>query len=99
MRTLLKISMPVEAGNRAATSGALPETLKKLVDVLQPEAAYFFAENGTRTALYVFDLKSTSDIPVIAEPLFQQLNAGVEFQPVMNVADLQEGLSKALAGA
>jgi len=30
---------------------------------------------------------------VIAEPLFQQVNATVEFIPVMNVDDLQRGLT------
>jgi hypothetical protein len=98
MRTLMKMSIPVEAGNRGATSGALEATLKKLMSDLKPEAAYFYADNGMRTALYVFDMKSPSDIPVIAEPLFQQFNANVEFHPVMNAADLQEGLKRVQAG-
>jgi hypothetical protein len=95
MRTLMKMSIPVEAGNRAAA--AMETTLKKLMSELKPEAAYFFAENGVRTALYVFDMKSTSDIPVIAEPLFQKLHSIVEFIPVMNAEDLQKGLAQAQA--
>jgi hypothetical protein len=40
--------------------------------------------------LYVADLKDPSDIPVIAEPLFQLYNAAVEFIPVMNFDDLNK---------
>jgi hypothetical protein len=97
MRTLMKMQIPVEAGNRAAS--AIEATLKKLMADLKPEAAYFYADNGTRTALWFFDMKSPSDIPVIAEPLFMQFNAKVEFFPVMNADDLREGLKRVQAGA
>jgi hypothetical protein len=40
-------------------------------------------------------LKDPSDIPVIAEPLFENLNAAVEFLTVMNVDDLKKGFEKA----
>ena len=33
-------------------------------------------------------------MPVIAEPLFQELQSKVEFLPVMNADDLQRGLAK-----
>ena len=42
-----------------------------------------------------FDLADPSDIPPIAEPLFQELNATVEFFPAMNGDDLGAGLGKA----
>ena len=35
MRTLLKVSIPVEKGNEAATSGALPRTIQELMEKLQ----------------------------------------------------------------
>jgi hypothetical protein len=94
MRTLMKVQVPVEAGNKAFLSGELPKVIMATVASLKPEAAYFYAERGVRTAIMVFDLKATSDIPVIAEPLFTKLNAAVEFSPVMNGEDLQAGLSK-----
>ena len=34
-----------------------------------------------------------TQIPVIAEPLFQQLESTVEFIPVMNADDLRRGLA------
>ncbi|WP_232248537.1 hypothetical protein [Streptacidiphilus rugosus] len=61
---------------------------------LHPEAAYFGAKDGCRTAFIVFDLKETSDIPKIVEPFFMKLGAKVEFIPVMNFEDVQAGLSK-----
>jgi ABC-type thiamin/hydroxymethylpyrimidine transport system permease subunit len=48
---------------------------------------------GKRTSLIVFDLADPSQIPVIAEPLFQGLDAEIEFAPVMNQEDLMNGLS------
>ena len=95
MRTLMKAEFPVEAANRAFDK--IEPLLKKMFEDLKPEAAYFYAGNGTRTAMWVIDMKSPSDIPVIAEPLFQQFNAKVEFFPVMNAEDLREGLKRVQA--
>lgn len=61
----------------------------------KPEASYFGTENGKRTAYIFFDLDDPAQIPVIAEPLFQQLESTVEFIPVMNADDLQRGLTEA----
>ena len=88
MRFLVKVSMPVEAGNSAAKNGfkSIPEILKEL----KPEAAYFYEENGKRTGLLVIDLKDPSQIPGVAEPFFLALNAAVEFHPVMTPEDLKK---------
>lgn len=95
MRTLLKVSIPVDKGNEAATSGALPRTIQELMEALEPEAAYFYPEAGARTGLFVFDMASSAELPPMLEPLFQNLNASVLVTPVMNADDLQRGLAKA----
>ena len=59
----------------------------------QPEAAYFLAEGGERSGMFIFDLKEPADIPRIAEILFQGADAAVEFVPVMNGDDLKKALS------
>jgi len=92
MRTLMKFNIPVEAGNQAGS--AIEETLRQTVATLKPEAAYFYPEAGRRGGFFVFDLKSPSDLPMIAEPLFRRLHANVQFFPVMSADDLAEGLKK-----
>jgi hypothetical protein len=94
MRTMIRVKMQVEAGNRAFQDGTLQKTLMEAVDRLKPESAYFYPEQGVRTALMVVDLKDSSEIPGIAEPFFSRLNATVEFLPVMNAEDLKKGLAK-----
>lgn len=93
MRTLLKVTIPVETGNARINDGTLSRTMESILGDLKPEAAYFCTNQGERTAFIVFDMKDTSQIPAIAEPFFIAFNAQVEFQPVMNVQDLQKGLS------
>jgi hypothetical protein len=51
MRTLIKVTVPVEAGNRAIREGSMQKTLAEANERLRPEAAYFLADKGIRTAL------------------------------------------------
>jgi hypothetical protein len=95
MRTLLKVTIPVEAGNKGVQDGTIQKVVGETMERLRPESAYFFAEDGKRAAIFVFDLKDSSDIPSIAEPFFSGINASVEFTPVMNADDLKKGLEKA----
>ncbi len=96
MRTLMKVIMPVEPANRAIKDGSLPKVMQNLVSELRPEASYYYAEHGQRTALFVFDLKDPSQIPQVAEPLFVKLGAAVELCPVMNADELKTGLEKTM---
>jgi hypothetical protein len=93
MRVFARVNIPVGKGNAAVSDGTLPKVLEGFMAKVQPEAVYFGVEAGHRTVFVVFDLKDTADIPVIFEPLFQGLHAEVHWQPVMNQADLQKGLS------
>jgi len=95
MRMLAKIMVDTEAGNEAIKNGTFPKILGKTMDTIKPEAAYFTAEDGKRTAYFFFDLKDVSDIPVIAEPWFTELHAAVSFRPVMIADDVAKGLQKA----
>ncbi|MBO9732063.1 MAG: hypothetical protein J7623_25705 [Chitinophaga sp.] len=95
MRTLLKVTCPVEASNKAVADGTMVKIVKSVTEKFHPEATYFLPLDGCRTMLFVFDLKDSSDLPVIAEPFFSSLNAKLEFTPVMNAEDLQKGLANA----
>ena len=93
MRTIMKITMPLGAGAPTVKDGTIERVLGETANRLRPEASYFYPENGRRTAIMVFDLKSPSDLPIITEPLFTELNAAVEMFPVMNAEDLKKGLA------
>jgi len=89
MRMLLRVSIPVEAGNAAAKAGTLGPTIERILADLKPEAAYFLADDdGQRSGSIVFDMKDSSEIPGIAEPWFLAFNAKLSFRPVMNPQDL-----------
>jgi hypothetical protein len=94
MRMMLRVTIPVEAGNRGIKDGSLPRTIQTLIERIKPEAAYFFPDAGLRSALFVFKLDEGAQIPLSVEPLFEQLNAGVTLTPVMTAEDLQKGLAE-----
>jgi hypothetical protein len=88
MRFLLKVNIPVEAGNTAAKAGKLGATIQSILADLKPEAAYFTDESGRRTGFIVLEMQDASQIPAIAEPWFLAFNASIEIHPVMIPADL-----------
>ncbi|HLJ51514.1 MAG TPA: hypothetical protein VKU01_36160 [Bryobacteraceae bacterium] len=100
MRMMMQITIPVEAGNHAAQTGAFGPAFQSILAELKPEAAYFTTmENGERGGFIVFDLADTSQIPGIAEPFFLAFNACVKLTPVMNAQDLANaapGIEKAV---
>ncbi|MFE9442857.1 hypothetical protein ACFYO2_28585 [Streptomyces sp. NPDC006602] len=94
MRVLLKASMDTEKANEAIRNGTLGKLIQESVEQIKPEAAYFTVENGQRTAFLVFDMQDSSQMPVISEPFFLQLGAKISYTPVMNLDDVQKGLSQ-----
>lgn len=88
MRFLMKVNIPVEAGNAAAKAGKLGTTIQSILADLKPEAAYFTDESGDRTAFIFFEMQDASQIPAIAEPWFLAFSARVELHAVMVPADL-----------
>lgn len=94
MRVMLKATLDTEKSSEAIREGKLTELIKSTMDTIKPEAAYFMPDEGQRSCVFVFDMQDSSDLPSLVDPFFLQLGAKVEVSPVMNLDDLQKGLSQ-----
>ena len=95
MRMIVYVSFPVETFNETVKDGTAGVKMKRILDQLQPETAYFTDRYGQRSAVLIVNLEDASQIPAIAEPWFLLFNAAVEVHPVMGPQDLASaGLEK-----
>ncbi len=88
MRMLMFVKLPVEPFNSMVRDGSAPATMKRILDEIKPEAAYFSSMDGHRGGVIVVNFDHSSDIPRLAEPWFLHFNAEVTFSPAMTPADL-----------
>ncbi len=92
MRFLVRAQIPTDAGNKMVKNPKFLQELEAYIKKVKAEAAYFFEAGGERTFAFIVDFESAEMIPVIAEPLFQDLGARVEFHPVMLLEDLKKAI-------
>ena len=59
---------------------------------LKPEAAYFTIDGGQRTAYFVVNMESATDLPRIAEPLWLSWNADVTVSPVFLPEEMEAAM-------
>ncbi|XVQ10714.1 DUF3303 family protein [Spirillospora sp. CA-255316] len=90
---MLRAQLDTQRSNEALRSGKLREVMESMMERLNPEAAYFGPCEGERSCTFVFDMQDSSTMPTIAEPLFQELGAKIEIQPVMSPEDMRKGLA------
>ena len=63
MRMMLRWTVPAEKGNQAVMDGSIGQTFESLIQQLEPEAAYFLAEDGKRAGMLFFDMTDPAQIP------------------------------------
>ena len=90
MRMIMLVNCPIEPFNAMVRNGTAGATMKKILDDIKPEAAYFGERDGKRGGILIVDVAKPSDIPRLAEPWFLNFNADVEFSVVMTPDDLVE---------
>ncbi|HKF49689.1 MAG TPA: DUF3303 family protein [Terracidiphilus sp.] len=88
MRMLVNVKLPVEPFNTAVRNGTAAALMKKVLDEVKPEAAYFTTVNGHRGGTLIVHIENASDIPRLAEPWFLNFNAQIEIHPAMTSEDL-----------
>lgn len=91
MRFLCTAQMDTEKANELARKGELGQTIQSIIDEIKPEAVYFIADEGKRTAVFIVDMQDMSQLPAVAEPWFLAFNADLNAVPAM----LGEDLAKA----
>ena len=92
MRFLVRALIPTEAGNKMVKDPKFMQNLEDYMKKVKPEASYFFEIGGDRTFAFIVNIDSVDMIPSVAEPLFQDIGAKVEFHPVMVFEDLKKAI-------
>lgn len=88
MQMLMHVQLPLEPFNSAVRDGSVGAKIRRILDAIKPEAAYFTEQQGQRGATLVVNVKDSSDVPTLAEPWFLTFNAKVEFRIAMTPEDL-----------
>ena len=90
MRMLLKANIPTEEGNAGLKDGSMMESLNSILGDANPEAVYFYLENGRRTCMIIFEMNDVSQLPAVVEPWFLSMGADITLVPVMNGEDFEK---------
>jgi hypothetical protein len=88
MRMLLTVGLPHEPCNTLIKANKFAPLIKKILDEIKPEAAYFTEVDGRRGALLVVEVADPSRVPVLAEPFFLNFDAECQFRICMSPEDL-----------
>lgn len=90
MRLMAKVTIPLDAGEEEK-GGALPITLRRAIQTLKPESAYFVDEGEKCECFFVFTL----DFVTLLQPLFPGLDASFDVKPAMDAAEVERLLGGA----
>lgn len=90
MRFLFRARMDTEKANELVRQGKLGEVIGAILADQKPEAVYFAADNGKRTAFLFLNMDDPSELAAIAEPWFLAFDAEIESSPAMLPEDLEK---------
>lgn len=93
MRFFVRAAIPTVGGNRAILRGQLAPTLDEIVQRLKPEATFYKVTEtgpaaGVKAMSMIISLDDATQIKTTVEPLFQALEAKLEYEPVLSPDDL-----------
>jgi len=88
MRMMMLVQCPIEPFNTLVKDGTVGAKMKKVLDAIKPEHAWFSEREGKRGGIMIVNVDSPSDVPRLAEPWFLTFNAEVEFRIAMTPEDL-----------
>ncbi|MFZ0043209.1 MAG: hypothetical protein WAK93_18010 [Solirubrobacteraceae bacterium] len=88
MRMIFEVQFPNEPFNSMVKAGTAGQKLQEIMGEVQPEAAYFTEQDGSRGALLVLDVADASRIPALSEPFFLAFDASVKVRICMTAEDL-----------
>jgi hypothetical protein len=90
MKMLLTVEFPHEPFNTLVRAGKVGEIMKRVLESIKPETAYFTEQDGRRGGIFLIDMQDASDIPHFAEPFFLNFQANCKFRIAMSPQDLQK---------
>lgn len=88
MRMLMHVHLPLEPFNSAVRDGTAGDKIQRILEAIEPEAAYFSEQHGKRGGVLVVNVDDPWDVPRLAEPWFLTFDAHVEFRICMTPEDL-----------
>jgi len=88
MRMIMRVKLPVEPFNAAVRNGSAPSVMKRIMEEMKAEGAWFSSFDGHRGGILIVDVNDASDIPRLAEPWFLNFDAEVQFHPAITPEDL-----------
>ncbi|MEJ2526027.1 MAG: hypothetical protein P8Y73_10755 [Desulfuromonadales bacterium] len=89
MKMLLTVDFPLEPFNSLVKSGKASEIIRKILETIKPETAYFTEQDGKRGGIFIVNINSPSDVPFFSEPFFLEFDASCKFRVLMSPEDLQ----------
>ncbi|BBM03812.1 hypothetical protein GL2_38860 [Microbulbifer sp. GL-2] len=90
MRLLMKILVPVKSGNKSIADKSMSSVFSDFVASANPEASFFFIEDGKRAGIFIFEEKRQDHLMAYNEKFFSVLGAEIWVTPVLNYKELQK---------